>query len=114
MGQGVDPRDREAEERIELVGDAERVGLEAQAQQAAVAGVGQRGLVDRDGDEVAGLQGHAAELLGALADEAEDPCLGTERSHRFDAHRLRELRPAQDLVGAQGRQVVQGGFSARK
>ena len=35
--QGIDARDRQAEVRIELVGDAERVSLDAQAKQAAVA-----------------------------------------------------------------------------
>ena len=37
MRQRIDARDREAEVGIELVGDAERVGLEAEPQQAAVA-----------------------------------------------------------------------------
>ena len=35
--QRIDARDRQAEVRIELVGDAERVCLEAEAKQAAVA-----------------------------------------------------------------------------
>ena len=40
MRQRIDARDRKAEVRIELVGDAERVGLEAEPEQFAVAGVG--------------------------------------------------------------------------
>ena len=44
--QRVHPRDGEAEVRVELVSDAERMGLQSEAQQAAVALVGERGIGD--------------------------------------------------------------------
>ena len=46
MGQRVNPRHRQREIRVKLVGDAQRIGLQAQPQQPALAGVGWAGAGD--------------------------------------------------------------------
>ena len=95
--QRVDARDREPEIRIELVGDSERIGLEAEAQKPPVAFVGESGIGYGQGREVGGGERNPAEPLGLLADETCDPGIGPVRTNGFHPHRFVELRPDQDL-----------------
>ena len=48
MRQRIDTRDREAEVGVELVGDPQRIGLEAEAQEASVAVEGVPGVQNRE------------------------------------------------------------------
>jgi len=47
--QGIDPRDRQAEVGVEFVGDAQRVGLQPEPDQVAIAGIGVGGLLTAEG-----------------------------------------------------------------
>jgi len=95
--QRIDVRDRETEAGIELVGDAERVSVKAQAQMPPVAVESRSGVDDLQGLDVGRAQRHLAELLCALADQA---CLHVSVAARADGddpHRLVECPSPQDL-----------------
>ena len=64
VGQGIDAGDGQPEAGVELVGDAEGVGLEPEAQEPAVAVEGRGGVGDGQAGEVAGGERDLAEPLG--------------------------------------------------
>ena len=98
----IDLGDGETEIGIELVGDAQGVGLEAESQEAAVAVEGGSGVGDRELSEVVGGEGDLAELLGLLAHQANRPEAGAFGTDRDDAHGLVEQRAREDLAVSDG------------
>ena len=66
--QRVHARDGKPETGIELVGDAERIGLETEAQKPPVAVVGKSGVGDGQTRDVIRSQRNPAELLRLLPD----------------------------------------------
>ena len=68
--QRIYARDGKPEIGIELVGDAERIGLEADSQKPSVAVVGKSRVGDGQVGNVSGRERDLTELLGPLADEA--------------------------------------------
>ena len=100
--QRIDSGQRQPEIRVELVGDAQGVCLEAEAQESAVAGVGAGGVGDGQRGNVRVRQRDPAEPLRVLPDEADGPGFGAVRGDGLHAHRLAELRPAHDLARAEG------------
>ena len=73
MRQRIDARDREAEIRIKLVGDAQSIGLKAEAEQSAVAVEGVPRVENREALQILGGHRHLAKALGVCAHEAHDP-----------------------------------------
>ncbi len=96
MRQRVYTEDGEAEVVVELVGDAEGIGLQAKAKEAAVAIVGAPCIQDSEILEVSSCQCDPAEPLQLRADEASHsrvwavPCLSCGR--RQGAHGLHRIR----------------------
>ena len=81
--QRIHAGDRQPEVGIELVGDAERVGLQAEPQQAAVAVEGVLRVEDREALEIGGGQRDLAEPLGLRPDQPDHPArraVGAARS----------------------------------
>ncbi len=99
--QRVDPRDREAEVRIEFVGDAEGVGLEPEEKKSAIPPVGARRILDPERRQVSRAQSDSAKLLRGETNEADDPPINVVPSDRLDTHRLAEDRALQNLALAQ-------------
>ena len=90
----IDPGNREPEVRVELVGDAECVGLEAESQQAAIAVEGVPGVQNGEVCKICGGQRDSAEALGLHPDEPHDPACGSVRLDSLNPHRLAEKRLA--------------------
>ena len=103
MRQRIDARDREPEVRIELVGNAERIGLKPKPQQAAVAV--ERVLRVDDGDpvEIGRGQRDLAEPLGLQPHQTNHPARRAVDQHGLDPHRLTEERTGEDLARVQGK-----------
>ena len=80
--QRVHARDGKPETGIELVGDAERIGLEAEMQKPPVAVVGKSGVGDGQIRDIVRSQRNPAELPRLLADEARNPDAGPRLSGR--------------------------------
>jgi hypothetical protein len=97
--QWIDAGDGEPEIRVKLVGDPEHVGLEPQAQEATVTGVGGQASLDHQSLEIATSQGDFAEALRLYAHQANFPDTGTMCTHCFHPHRLTEERPGEDVTG---------------
>ena len=104
MRQRVHAGDGEAEVRVELVGDAERVGLQRKTQPPPVALVGARGVGDGEAGHVLGGERNAQEALRAHADQAHIPTAGAVLAHGLYAHGLGELRAGERLALRDGRQ----------
>src|SRR5579875_793095 len=107
MRQRVDPRDGEAEIGIEFVSNAERVGLEPEAEQSAVTIEGTLWLLDGKTRELACGHRHFAKPLGIQAYESHDPAGRPVGLHRLHAHRLVEKRTGKDLSFADRRFAAQ-------
>ena len=105
MRQRIDARDREPEVGIELVGDAERVGLEAKPQQASVAVERVLRVENREAIEIGRCQRDLAEPLGLRPHQADHPARRAVGLHGLDPHRLVEERAGEDLARADGRQA---------
>src|SRR5262249_40635865 len=84
--QWIDAGDGEPEVRVKLMGNTEHVGLEPQAQEAAVTSVGGQAFLDRQSLDIATGQGNFAETLRLYAYQANLPDSGTMRTHRFYPH----------------------------
>ena len=104
----VYPGDGKTEVRVEFVGDAERVGLKAEAQESAVPVVGGAGAGNLKGREVVCGESHLAEELRLRADQTRDPRAGAVGTHRLDPHRFAEQGAGQDLSAANGRLCAHG------
>jgi hypothetical protein len=94
----VNARDRETEAGIEFVRDAERIGLEAQAQERAVAGEGVGESPDMQLAKVLSAECDATELLGLETDEADRPAIRPGRPDRLEPHGLVEERAVNNLA----------------
>jgi len=99
----VDAGNRQAEVRIELVGDPERVGLEAQPQQAAISVEGVPDLKGVQACQILGRERHLSETLGACADQSNRPRARPVGLDGFHAHRLVEEGTRHDLAGSEGK-----------
>src|SRR5262249_24936172 len=93
--QGVYAGDRQAEVGVELVGDAERVRLDAEPQELAVAVKPAGRITDLELAEVLGGERNLAEAFGLQPDQARNPG-GSGGTDRFHPHRLVEERTGQD------------------
>ena len=100
--QRVHAGNREPEVGIELVGDAERVCLQPEPEQAAVAIVAVPRVQNAELLEVATREGDLAVALGLRPHQAGDPGVGPVRADGLHAHGLAEQRAAEDLSFAQG------------
>ena len=92
MRQRIDARDRKAEIWIELVGDAEHVGLQAEPEQFTVASVRRSGVLTPQRRDLLTCQRHAAEDLALDTDQAELPAIGADGVERNHPHRFAEQR----------------------
>ncbi len=101
--QRVHPRDREPEVGVELVGDAEGVGLEAEAQKAPIAVVRVPRVEDREAFDVRGGERHLAKALGLRADQPDRPTCRPVCFHGLNPHRLAEERAGEDLASGDAR-----------
>ena len=90
MRKRIDARDREPEVGIELVGDAQGVGLQAEAQQAPVAIVGVPCVEDREPREIVGGERHLAEALRLRTDQPDRPARRAVGLHGLHPHGLVE------------------------
>ena len=106
MRQRIDARDREAEIRIELVGDAEGVCLKAEAEQSAVAVERMLRIEHREAQQVVGAHRDLAESLGIRAHEAHNPTCRAVGLHGLNPHRLVEERAGEDLAHDQWRPLI--------
>ena len=100
--EGVHAGDRETEIRVELIGDAQGMGLEAETKEPSVAVVGEGGVGDLQIREVVRGQGDAAKPFRPQADEASLPSVGAVRANGLDPDRLVEQRAGENLSLAQG------------
>jgi len=98
--QRVNARDGEAKVRIELVGDAKRVGLQSQPQEAAVPVVAESRIQDSEGTNVAVGESYLTELLRLCADKPHSPSAVATDPHNLYAHRLIEERADDDTTFA--------------
>ncbi len=89
--------DGQSEVGVELIGDAERVRLDADAEDLPVAVVSELGLLDLELGEVGSGEGDPSEFFGADAAETDHPCAGAALANRLHPHRLAEERAADDL-----------------
>ena len=95
--QRIDVRDRETEVRVELVGDAQRVCLQAQPQMPPVA-VERRGSVnDLQSSDLVLAQRHLAERACGLADQPYYYVTVAAGSDGDDLHGFVERPSPQDL-----------------
>src|SRR5262249_13406609 len=106
--QRVDSRDREAEVRIELVGNPEGVGLDSESQELAVAVVGQRGVLDLETSQLSARQRDAPELLALQSDQPHRPAIGTARANSLHPHRFAEERPRYHLARTKRVRLIDG------
>ena len=88
--QRVHPGDREPEVGIELVGDAERVGLETKPQQAPVAIERVLRVENREALEIGRCQRDLAEPLGLHPHQTDHPARRAVGLHGLDPHGLVE------------------------
>ena len=95
--QRVHARDGKTKIGIELVRNAERIGLQGDPQEPPVAIVGERRVCDRQVGDVIRGERDPAEPLRTPADESQDPDAKPIRANRLYLHRLTEQRPGQDL-----------------
>ena len=100
MGQRVDPRDRQTEVGIELVGDPKSVGLESETEQPAVAVEGVARVENGECFQIRGSDRDLAKALRVCADDAHEPTCHAVRLHGFNAHRFVEKRADEDLAWA--------------
>ena len=100
VGQGIHARDGEPEVGVELVGDAEGIGLEAEAQEPSVAVEGRSGVGDGQAGEVVGGERDLTEPLGLLAHEADHAESGTVRADGHHPHGLAEQGAGEHLAFA--------------
>ena len=97
MRQRVHARDGQPEVGVELVGDAESVGLEAEPQEPPIAVVGEGGIGDGQIRDVGWGQRNPPELFRPLPDEPRLHGIRTIGADGLHPHRLAEQRPAQHL-----------------
>ncbi len=97
MRQRIDAGDREREERIVLVGQAETMGLDAQAEQTGVAVEGLTISRNRRAGELSWRQDRVVGQAGIQA-AADDLERFAERNGRQDLHRFGERGPADDAA----------------
>ena len=97
VGQRIHAGDGEAEVGVELVGDAQSVGIQGQLQQVPVAVVGGVGVDGVQAGDVVLGEGDLAELSGVLADQAGDHGPRPALPGGHDPHRLVEHDAGQDL-----------------
>ena len=97
VGQRIHSRDGQSEVWVELVGDAEGVGLEPEPQEPSVAIIGQSGVGDGQFSDVGRGQRSAPKPLRPLPDEACLDGIRTVRADRLHSHRLVEQRTSQQL-----------------
>ena len=100
--QRINARDGKPKIGIELVGDAERIGLEADSQKLSVAVVGKSRVGYGQVGNVSGRERDLTELLGPLADEARLQIISTVYANGHYSHRLAEQRASQYLSFANG------------
>src|SRR5262249_34561467 len=87
----------EAEVRIELVGDAERVRLKAETQEPTIAVEGLGSIQDVEPFEISGGQRDLPEALSLNAHEPYRPASRPTPLDGLDTHRLAERCPTEDL-----------------
>ena len=90
MRQRVNARDREPEVGIELVSDAQGVGLQAEAQKAPVAVVGVPRVEDCEAREIVCSERHLAEAFGLRTDQSDRPAYRAVGLHGLHPHGLVE------------------------
>lgn len=95
--QRVHPRDGQAEVRVELVTDAQRIGLDRGPQEPPVTPVGESRFGDCQVRDVLSGQPDPAELLRLSANQTGHPDAGTAQVDGLHLHRLAEERPGEDL-----------------
>ena len=100
--QRIDARRGKPEIGIELVGDAECVRLQAEAQKASVAVVREGGVGNGQVGKVVQAKHDPAEALGSLADEAGFPEARSACAYGFHPHRFVEQRAGQNLAFSDG------------
>ena len=96
--QRVHAGDREPEVRVELPGDPERIGLEPEPKQPAVAVVVKARLQNCQSVEVRVRQRDLAKALGLGANEPDGPGAVSALMDRLNAHRLAEQGAGEDLA----------------
>ena len=97
VGKRVHAGDGEAEEGIELVGDAEGVRLEPEAEQPCIAVVGEGPVGDGEARDVLGRQRDPTEPFRPDPDQAGIPCVGAVRMDGLDPHGLVEELAGENL-----------------
>ncbi len=105
MGQRIDARDRQPKVRVELIGDAQGVRLQAEAQEASVAIKRVLGVEDGETLEIADGERDLAEPLGLHPHQANHPGRRAVGDHGLDPHRLAEQRSREDLSWGDGIRV---------
>ena len=97
MRQRVYAGNGESEVGVKLVGDTERVRLNADPEDLSVAVVSEMGLLDLELLEVGGGEGYLAEASSVESAQANDPRAGAGLLIRLHPHRLAEERAGDDL-----------------
>ena len=92
MGQRVNPRHRQGKVRVELVGDAQSMGLQTEPQQFAVAAVGRAWIGDSEGAEILRSQPNPVKPPRCLPYQAEIPEIRAIDASGFHPHRFAEQR----------------------
>ena len=100
--QRIDARDGKPEIGVELVGNAERIRLQADSQETSITIVRECGIGNGQVRDVVRAEHHATELLGVLTDEAGLPTARSAGAYGFHPHRLIEQRAAQNLAFSDG------------
>ncbi len=102
VGKRVHAGNGQSEVRIELVGDAERVGLDSETKQLPVAAVVERRVQDGELLDVRRVQRYSTEPFAVHAYQTGDPGSRTIGAHGFHPHRLAEERAGDNLSLADG------------